>query len=541
MSKKLKYLLFITVFSTVLIITVILQLVREESSQIHIEDQDNAISEQPEADQLARKYCSACHLFPDPDLLDRKTWETQTLPAMGPFVGIFEFEGEEYPVDITPGLSDDFYPDRAMITRQEWGKIVEYYTDNAPERLIPSGRNPEITREDLFFRAKRPVYRTDANPMASAVRFDTANKLIYLADATVERMLVYNRDLEIVASFEISSPVSDIRFTNDYTQPGVREMIITYIGNLDPSDLPDGLVARGWFDPETSEGNFSEIIIDNIARPVETISGDLNQNGYDDLLVSEFGHRNGSIFWLENSREGYYREKNTLIDTPGCIQSHILDYNSNGLPDIVALCSQVDQSIYLFENQGNGSFERKSLVDFHILSGSSSFELHDFNGNGHFDILYTSGDNADYSITYKPYHGVYIYMNDGDNNFEKKWFYPVNGAYNAKARDFNRNGLLDIAVISFFADYARIPQEGFVFFKNEGDFDFRPYHPQAASYGRWITMDVGDWTGNGVDDIVLANFSLGPTRVHPQVENIITQSPHLLVLENHFIEVMDDH
>ncbi len=52
------------------------------------------------------------------------------------------------------------------------------------------------------------------------------------------------------------------------------------------------------------------------------------------------------------------------------------------------------------------------------------------------------------------------------------------------------------------------------------------------SYGRWIAMDVADWTGNGAADIVLANLSRGPTRVLPQIESVLTQSPHFLVLEN---------
>lgn len=491
-----------------------------------------------EGERLAAAHCSSCHLFPEPELLDRRTWETQTLPAMGPFLGLFEHDGEEYTVDLTPGLPDGFYPDEALISRQEWQKILDYYLSIAPERLEPAEEEHEIIRDDLFFRAKRPSYRSDANPMASAVRFDPGNQIIYLADATVDRLLIYNIDLEIVGSFEMSAPVSDITFINDHHEPGVREMLITYIGNLEPTDVREGSVVEGWYDPDTGEGDFSTPVIENISRPVETVIVDLDQNGFSDLLISEFGHRRGSLFWLKNHGDVYESEPRILIETPGCLETQITDFTGNGLPDVLALCSQADQAIYLFENLGEGRFDKQTLLQFHVLAGSSSFELHDFNNNGHLDILYTSGDNADYSMTYKPYHGVYIYMNDGNNNFSSEWFYPVNGAYSAKARDFNQNGLLDIAVISFFADYARKPQEGFVFFRNNGsgELSFSPYHPQAASYGRWITMDVADWTGNGVDDIVLANFSRGPTRVLPEIEAILTQSPHLLVLENFSID-----
>ncbi len=503
-----------------------------DSSETEITGNNTGMEEITEKEQIARLHCSGCHLFPDPDLLDKNTWLTQTLPAMGPLLGIFEYDGEEYPMDVTANLPEDFYPDHALVSEEDWQLILDYYTEIAPEQLTAPSQ-PEIIRENLFFEALRPSYRSDTNPMVSAIRFDPGNQLIYLADANLNRILIYNRDLEIVNSFEVPAAISDISFLNDATVPGRRELLITYIANINPSDALDGSVSMGWYDPQIREGKFDEKIVENIARPVESIIEDLDQNEKMDLLINEFGHRKGSVFWLKgDDKGGFHSEKNILMGKPGCLDTEIVDWTNNGLSDILVLCSQVDQAIYLFENTGKGDYNRETLLKFPITAGSSSFELHDFNNNGHLDILYTSGDNADYSMVYKPYHGVYIYTNDGHNNFSKDWFYNINGAYNANARDFNGNGHLDIVVTSFFADYSRKPQEGFIFFENNGDLSFTPYHPGEASYGRWIAMDVADWTGNGADDIVLANFSLGPTKVHPQIENILTQSTHLLVLKN---------
>lgn len=507
------------------------------------EDQD--ISEEGEQEintvyrdghQLAINYCSGCHTFPEPDLLDKHTWRMQTLPAMGPHLGIYEYQGEEYPLDETPNLPENFYPERALIDTSDWAKIIEYYENLAPERLDFDFDVPDIIVNNLFFQTRRPSNPGDTNPMVSTIKFDPGNGLIYLSDATVQRILVYNRGLDIVSSFPTSSPVSDIQFLNDAGEKGKREFVVTFIGDIAPSDRRDGSVVKGWYDPESGEGDFSELIIDEISRPVESLIVDLDLDGTDDLLISEFGHRTGSVFWLKGAEKGYDSEKNVLINSPGCLQSHVMDFTNNGLPDVLALCSQLDQAIYLFENQGEGNFSKKTLLEFPITAGSSSFELADFNEDGHTDILYTSGDNADYSLTYKPYHGVYIYENNGSDNFLQEWFYPANGAYNAKAKDFTGDGNLDIALISFFADYSTKPQEGFIFFQNYGNMDFIPYHPQEASYGRWITMDVADWTGNSVDDIILGNFSRGPTRVHPQIERILTQSPHFLILENHSVQ-----
>ena len=34
-------------------------------------------------ERLAKQYCSSCHVFPEPLLLDKKTWEKSVLPEMG--------------------------------------------------------------------------------------------------------------------------------------------------------------------------------------------------------------------------------------------------------------------------------------------------------------------------------------------------------------------------------------------------------------------------------------------------------------------------
>jgi hypothetical protein len=490
-----------------------------------------------EGKRLSQIYCSSCHVFPEPDLLPKSTWRFETLPVMARFLGVDERTGEgvtHYP-RTNPYIPDNIYPDGPMVTPAEWQNILEFYWQTAPDELLPMNKEPAITVDPLFFKAQTPGFQSETGPAVTSVKLDPGNRLIYLSDANEGTFMAFDHNLELVHHTAIESPLSDIRYLDDRSKPGTRDFLATFIGHLYPSDAPYGSVARSWYDPVLHASFLDSIILDNIARPVQSQFADLNRDGQMELLVNEFGHRAGNLFWVKMAENDTQSDKRILIDTPGCIQSFIMDYTGNGLQDIVALCTQTDQAIYLFTNQGNGEFDRKTLLEFEITAGSSSFEIHDFNDNGHPDILYTSGDNADYSQVFKPYHGVYIFLNDGADNFSREWFYPVNGAYNAKARDFNGNGHPDIAVISFFADYNNSPEEGFLFFKNEGNLTFTPYHHPSADTGRWLTMDVADWTGNGRYDIILGNSSIGPFGPSMVDDDILANwksGPYFLLLEN---------
>jgi FG-GAP-like repeat len=262
---------------------------------------------------------------------------------------------------------------------------------------------------------------------------------------------------------------------------------------------------------------------------VQITAADLNQDGLTDYLICEFGNLTGALSWMENLGNGKYQRR-VIRAVPGAIKAYIQDYNHDGLPDLWVMFAQGDEGIFLFTNQGHGHFKEESLLRFPPAYGSSYFELADFNHDGYPDILYTCGDNADYSVVLKPYHGVYIFMNDGKNHFTQKYFFPVNGCYKAMARDFDGDGDLDLAVISFFADYAHQPEEGFVYLENKGNFEFQPHTLEEGKSGRWLTMDAGDLNGDGKIDLFLGNFSIAPGFSKSSVD--WAKSPPFLFLKN---------
>ena len=130
----------------------------------------------------------------------------------------------------------------------------------------------------------------------------------------------------------------------------------------------------------------------------------------------------------------------------------------------------------------------------------------DFNQDGHLDILYTNGDNADYSPILKPYHGVRIFLNDGKFNFKQTFFFPIHGAFKSIADDFDQDGDLDIASIAYFPDEENGAKESFVYLENKGNLHYEAATFPQADVGRWLVMEKGDFDQDGDVDIALGSF-----------------------------------
>jgi FG-GAP-like repeat len=473
--------------------------------------------------KLAKIYCRSCHQFPDPSLLNSKSWENGVLPEMGPRLGILEFNYKIYPRIRDQYIGDNFYPSQPLMSTSQWQDILNYYEATSPDSMPAQNRPVAIEMGLPFFKAILPDinYLKPATCYVKINSSDTAEPIV-ISDALKRNIYFINRNLKIADSITGTGPVVDISYLKDH-------MLACDIGVLNPNN---GKFGKGELININTNGSHSKdtsFILDSLERPVQIIPVDLNKDGKTDYLVCEFGFMIGQLAWYENMGNNQFK-RHILRDVPGAIKIYIDDYNHDGLPDIWALFAQGDEGIFLFTNKGNGQFSQEEVLKFPPIYGSSYFELDDFNKDGYPDILYTCGDNADYSKVLKPYHGVYIFMNDGHNHFTQKYFFPINGCYKAIARDFEGNGKLDIATISFFADYVHQPEESFVFLKNRGNFDFQPYSLSAATIGRWLTMDVGDIDGDGKPDIILGNFSIGPTNLPHKTD--WTKSPPFLILKN---------
>jgi hypothetical protein len=152
------------------------------------------------------------------------------------------------------------------------------------------------------------------------------------------------------------------------------------------------------------------------------------------------------------------------------------------------------------------------------------------------DIVLANGDNADYSYALKPYHGVRIFTNEGNNQFHQTWFYPIYGATRVLARDFDEDEDIDLLVNAYFADYDDFPEESIVYLQNDGQVDihFTSFTDAAtAPLGRWLISECVDYDQDGDLDVILGSniWSPAPTE-RSTLNHWRSEAIDLLFLEN---------
>ena len=434
-------------------------------------------------------------MFPPPALLDKSRWETGVLPEMAFRMGLDVSKlQEKNPSEVQEIMKS--IPLQPLVSEAEWEAIKKYYRDNAPDSLQQTGVDPTSALHAFTTSAVRlPIAGQN---MITLLKWNPFKKNFFVG---TRRATLYqvNGSMAVEDSIKMTSPPSDVIF-----HPS-RNPIVVSMGIMDPNDLPFGTVSELRLREKKLE-----VMIDSIKRPVHLSSADLDNDKREDLLVSAFGNFTGSLNAYRKTNDKQY-DLHYIHHLPGTRRTVITDFNKDGLADIVALITQGDEHIALFTNRGNFRFSYQVLLKFSPVFGSSYFELCDFNGDGHADILYTNGDNADFSYSLKPYHGIRIFLNDGLNAFKEAVFYAMHGASMARAADFDKDGDIDIAAISFFPDFKNHPEHGFIYLRND-DGQLRGSVTPLAASARWITMEIGDFDSDSDEDIVLGALDF-PTSV----------------------------
>ncbi len=472
--------------------------------------------------KLAKQYCSSCHQYPEPQLLDKATWETYILPRMGYMMGVYQNDRQREEL-IEQGeatqrvILADIFPQTPRIDRESWKAIQQFYLDQAPQKLTATSFNNNVNVQSKRFEVNLSPYRLSP-PSSTYVSFKD-NQQLWVGDAHTQSLYIFDNQLKL-------SRVARIKEGLTHMHEDSEHLWLTLMGSFSPTDAASGMLLRL---PKIA-GQQPKPVISKLRRPVHSSFADINLDGKEDVVICEYAKWTGVLSWWEQQENKYVQH--VLKAKAGAIKSYVRDVNNDGRPDIMALFGQGDEGISLFVNLGKGQFEEKILFSFPPSYGSSDFLLFDWNRDGREDIIYTAGDNADYPPINKPYHGIRIFEHTGDYGFEEVMFYPLPGAYKAVPADLDVDGDLDIAAISFFPDFSTSPHRGFVWLENKGGDQFQEHHIQESINGRWISMDVADWDQDGDEDIVLGSLAFEAPGYEAIVNQWINGGIPFIILEN---------
>lgn len=447
-----------------------------------------------EGKALAKTHCSSCHMFPEPNMLPKNVWQYSTLPYMGIMMGI-DKEIENLPKELMDYAI--LKPETNLISAKDYEKIKEYYLSEAPKTLeFPVySALPEL--KGRFDIEKLNVRSPNGKiPNYTAVKIDEKNQRIVAGDQSNRLIWILDRNGKPTQTIKDQNALAYVDIETE------KPYLFTYIGFTTQAN-PDVNGSAEWLNMTETANNERVKILPDLNRPIEVLSRNLDETPDEELISNEFGFKFGGLSVWKKDASGKYQKKVISTQT-GATKTIIQDFNGDKKPDILSLCAQGDEKIILYLNKGSLKFEEKLLLRFPSIYGSSSFDIADIDKDGKFDIVYTAGDNADFTTVLKPYHGVYVFRNKGNFKFEQSQFFMQNGATKVVPGDFDNDGDIDMVSIALFPDVDKRPLEGFMYFENNSSKFIQKTLP-INHLGRWSVIDAGDIDQDGDIDLVLGS------------------------------------
>ena len=457
----------------------------------------SCIPESDLTDKLVEQNCGNCHMVPDPKHLTAEIWENSVMPYMADYFVWDTISTHGY-------ANRNFYhkKGRQAMNDELWSILMDHFISNA----LPSEgfRNSLTFKEQTAFDVEEQTNLMDI-PATTSVRI-TGNNMLWLA--TVDSLLHLNVGNGHKSVYKTNSRILDFYERDD------NSLYILDAGEMRPHETAIGALKT--LDIHSGE---EATVLEKLRRPVRMtpIGGA--------VYISEFGHQIGELSKFDVSNNS----KSTVISLPGCFKVYEADIDGDQVKEIIVECSQALEGIYRI-NKSDGNVRK--LIAFPPETGLSDFDIADIDNDGLVDFVVALGDNADYSIMPKAYHGVRVFLNQGNLQFREEYRFDSYGTTQVKLLDVNGDNLLDIVSSSFFPNSN---QQSILVFEQttEPELSFHVTAVKESINGRWMTSDAGDLDGDGDIDMVFAGFIEGPTSVDSvDIERWYDKSVDVLIMRN---------
>jgi hypothetical protein len=451
---------------------------------------------------VTRKACTGCHALPTPDILPRAAWGAKVYEMIGLITG-----GIGAPKD-GPPPSYDFEVER----------VVHFYEARAPLSLPSPEPWPDPAENPL--RLARHPFRPaglPATPGVANVRF------LDLDRKGRPQIVASDMNHGLVLSGSPSRPGAGLRVIGRVPNPCHAEavdldrdrrldLLVADLGDIPPGDHLKGSVV--WLRQLAGGSYRKHVLASGLPRVADVEAADFDGDGDLDLVVAAFGWRQvGSVLLLEN-RTGDWSAPvfvpRVVDPRPGAIHVPPADLDGDGRPDFVGLLAQHYETVVAYVNAGGGAFRPHPIYAApHPAWGSSGIQLVDLDGDGDLDVVLTHGDMLD-DFLIKPWHGIQWLENRGGLNFVEHDLAALPGVEAARAADLDEDGDMDIVAVTLVqtseadARGPRLTLPSLVWLEQVAPGRFQRHTLEVG--GHHVTLDLGDYDGDGDVDIVVGNF-----------------------------------
>jgi len=288
----------------------------------------------------------------------------------------------------------------------------------------------------------------------------------------------------------------------DLTDNGFPDLVFANASELSPWLDPGSYIYHNNEDGITSDKPH-EILATIRAHGV--VCGDLNHNGYLDLVLGGFDNPYLKVFY--GSGKGFSEENSRLIEMKYEGREYketrfmaLADLNGNGYLDLILPQIASDESFVLFGGPEGFSFEK--CQKFNIRHACNA-KVADLNGNGYPDLIF-GGHTPSAAGPHDSFVGIYWGSEEGFRE-ERRSSIPCNAVNSIAVADFNNNGLLDL-FIGAYEDGRYRDIDSYIYWNNNGVFkqtDRTPLRTHAVSGNV-----AADFTESGWIDLAVANHKV---------------------------------
>src|SRR5438046_706978 len=239
-------------------------------------------------------------------------------------------------------------------------------------------------------------------------------------------------------------------------------------------------------------------------HPIAVAVGDFNADGLQDLAVAN--HDSNTVSVLLGVGNGDFQEAPQSPIAVGTTPVWIAvgDFNGDGKPDL-AVANVNSDTVSVLLGNGDGTFQQPPLI---VPSGGAlpnGVVVGDFDGDHKLDLAVANSGNPNL-IPPDP-GNVAVLLGNGDRTFQAPQTYAVGHTpLTVAVGDFDGDRVPDLAVANFGDSDPKVGDPGNVaVLLGNGDGTFQAPQPFAVGTNPQFVA-VGDFNGDRVDDLAVANF-----------------------------------